>query len=384
MQTILVAIKDGQKRRQVVSALRSVREQCHIRQADALEDVVGLVQAIGPDILVTTLDQQRQETMYLIDDLQVSVPQMSALLIAEVDDFELISRSVRAGAADYVLYPIDPTQLERVLSSIEEREEALFEASAPSSALLHQEKTAGQKRGEQSLLSLLEGGQPNTQDLLCEKTNKDAHLILLNGTDEASFLMFASYFEKASALYTALLPGRDRGAILVYPPQTQGMRWVRAQLMSAQAHIRFSGDRILHVGVAAPVEDVGTGLPTALMQARTAISFQFYHDEGSLTLYEDITKDLSRDVQVSMLSQNALVSALNGQDDAAKRVALDDVFAQLSWPRVRPALCLRTLNRLVMHLDADEAVIDQLTKSFETSKSLSDIHRAFAKIMIKS
>ena len=129
MHSVLVAIKESQKRGQIVAALRTARPECIIRQTDTLEDIMSLVRVTLPDVLITTLDQQRHETLHLLDDLQLSAPQVSVVVVLGLADFELLSHAVRAGGADYLLYPFKDNELARLLSSVEEREEALFETS---------------------------------------------------------------------------------------------------------------------------------------------------------------------------------------------------------------------------------------------------------------
>ena len=95
MHSVLVAVKENQKRHQIVSAIRAVRPDCVIRQTDAIENIMSLVRLTMPDVFITTLDQQRHETLHLLDDLQLSAPQVNAVVVLGVEDFELLDHAVR-------------------------------------------------------------------------------------------------------------------------------------------------------------------------------------------------------------------------------------------------------------------------------------------------
>ena len=117
-------------------------------------------------------------------------------------------------------------------------------------------------------------------------------------------------------------------------------------LLAALSHARYGAYPPLDIGVSAPVEDVESGLTAALAQARTALSFRFYDQGGSLTFYEDLTRELVCDASIAAADEDALLRAVDARNLPAVREALHRIFSHLGWPRSRPSLVLRTLNRL--------------------------------------
>lgn len=377
MHSVLVAIKESQKRGQIVAALRTARPECVIRQTDTLEDIMSLVRVTLPDVLITTLDQQRHETLHLLDDLQLSAPQVSVVVVLGLADFELLSHAVRAGGADYLLYPFKDNDLARLLSSIEEREEALFETSMFTGILSRREKTPAQKAGEEALRAFVAGKAYDLSALQGEE-NESPYLAVVHG--EGTHELLAAYLSGARLLFDA--PVTDcSGVFLIYPRPEQGGRWLRTQLLSALSHARHGDYSAPDIGVSAPMDELETDLPTALTQARTALSFQFYEPNGSLTLYEDLVRELTRDASISAVDEDSLIRSIDEHDTPAIREGVRRVFMHLAWPRSRPALVLRTLYRLCARLQAHGVDTAQLESSLEQNLRLKELEAVFERTL---
>lgn len=373
MHSVLVAVKESFKRSQIVSALHTARPECVVRQTDALEDIMSLVRVTLPDVLITTLDQQQHETLHLLDDLQLSAPQVSVVVVLGVEDFELLSHAVHAGGADYLLYPFKTAELSRLLSSIEERETALFEASMFTGMLNRGEKTPALKAGEEALRAFILGENADLS-ALADVSGGGAYLVLVHGKGMQELL--AAYVSGAQLLYDAQILSRG-GAFLVYPHPEQGERWLRAQLIAALSHARHGDYAVPDIGVSALIEDIPAGLTAGLMQARTALTFQFYGQGGSLTMYEDLSRELTRDATVLPADEDALMRAVDERDIPSIREGLHRVFMHLSWPRSRPALVLRTLNRLCARLQSHGVDTAPLEASLRQNLRLKELEAAF-------
>lgn len=131
------------------------------------------------------------------------------------------------------------------------------------------------------------------------------------------------------------------------------------------------------IGVSALIEDISTGLTAGLMQARTALTFQFYGQGGSLTMYEDLSRELTCDATVLPGDEDALMRAIDERDIPSIREGLHRVFMHLSWPRSRPALVLRTLNRLCARLQSHGVDTAPLEASLQQNLRLKELEAAF-------
>lgn len=378
MYSVLVAVKENQKRHQIVSALRAVRPDCVIRQTDALENIMSLVRLTMPDVFITTLDQQRHETLHLLDDLQLSAPQVSAVVVLGVEDFALLEHAVRAGAADYLLYPFKETELSRLLQSIEERREALYETSMFAGMLSRGEKTPALKNGEDALRAFIMGESYDLGALQPEGVRTSPYLVFVHGQGVHELLY--AYLSGAQTIYDAAI--NDRGcAFLVYPREDQGQRWLRTQLLSALSHARHGDYAAPDIGVSAPIDDVENGLSVAFMQSRTALTFMFYAQGGSLTLYEDLSMELTRDASIAMADENALMLAIDQGDKVATGESLRRIFMHMSWPRSRSSLVLRALNRLCARLQAHHVDTRVLEESLRKNLRFRELEQVFIQVL---
>ena len=119
-----------------VQAVREAQPGAGIREVSTLEDIPSLVQAVQPDVLITALDSERHATLRLLDDMHVLCPQVSCVVVCRMEDFELVrNAATRAGTVDFVLLPLQPADIARVLAGIAERTQALREASADMPAI---------------------------------------------------------------------------------------------------------------------------------------------------------------------------------------------------------------------------------------------------------
>lgn len=374
MHSVLVAVKENQKRHQIVSALRAVRPDWVIRQTDAIEDIMSLVRLTMPEVFITTLDQQRHETLHLLDDLQLSAPQVNAVVVLGVADFELLEHAVRAGGADYLLYPFRETELSRLLQSIEERQNALFETSMFAGILSRGEKSPAARRGEDALRAFIVGKAYDLGALEPEDVRTNPYLIFVSGKDVHELLY--AYLSGAQVIYDVAI-GEQGCYFLVYPREDQGQRWLRTQLLSALSHARHGDYTAPDIGVSAPIEDTETGLSAAFMQARTALTFQFYAQDGSLTLYEDLSMELTRDASIAIADENALMFSIDQGDKAAVGESLRRIFMHMSWPRSRPSLVLRALNRLCARLQAHNVDTQPLEEGLRKNLRFRELEQVF-------
>lgn len=378
MHSVLVAIKENQKRHQIVAAIRSVRLDCIIRQTDALEDIMSLIRLTMPDVFITTLDQQRHETLHLLDDLQLSAPQVDTVVVLGVEDFELLSHAVHAGGADYLLYPFKEAELARLLSSIDERAQALYETSMFADILTRGEKTPALKAGEDALRSYVLGEAYDLGALQLENASASPYLVFVHGMGVHELIY--AYLSGAQLIIDADIPNRGC-TFLVYPHADQGSRWLRTQLLSALSHARHGDYNAPDIAVSAPIDDIENGMNAAFIQTRTALSFMFYAQDGSLTMYDDLSLELTRDVSISISDENALMLAIDQGDKATVDESLRRIFMHMSWPRSRSSLVLRALNRLCARLQAHEVDTHVLEESLRKNLRFRELEQIFIQVL---
>ena len=360
MQTILVAIKDAHRRRTVVQAVHEAQPGASIREVSTLEDIPSLVQAVRPDVLITALDSERHGTLRLLDDMHVLCPQVSCVVVCRMEDFELVrNAATRAGTVDFVLLPLQAADIARVLAGIEERTQALREASAGMPAIDVSSPSPAQREGE-TLLSAWASGRRDegTREALLRCIPHGRVLMLCarpeSGVDPARLEEWLrAYLRTANDLLLAREQTRDLLWALVYPAGERDAHWLRARLEAAAAHMRYSEGAAMSVGVSELLSIPEDALDAAADQARLALSYRFFAepDRSSITFAEDLLPMTGADVPYLYASEEALYGALCARSMSRVEQETDALFAHLNaWPRPRPARVMRYVNRLIQQL----------------------------------
>ncbi len=359
MQTILVAIKDAHRRRTVVQAVREAQPGAGIREVSTLEDIPSLVQAVQPDVLITALDSERHATLRLLDDMHVLCPQVSCVVVCRMEDFELVrNAATRAGTVDFVLLPLQTADIARVLAGIEERTQALREASAdmpaidvsPSPAQREAEALlaawASGRRDESTHEALLRRAPHGRAFLLCARAEAGVEPARLEE-------WLRAYLRTADDLLLAHEQARALLWALVYPAGELGAHWLRARLEAAAAHMRYGEHATMSVGVSEVLNLPGDGLDAAAEQAQTALSYRFFAEPGrsSIVFAEDLMLMAGADVPYLHAVEEALYEALCARSMPRIEQETDALFMHLNaWPRPRPARVMRYVNRLIQQL----------------------------------
>ena len=362
MQTILVAIKDPHKRRTVVQAVREIRPDANIREVATLEDIPQLVRVVRPEVLITTLDTQRHGTLHLLDDLHLQCPQVNSVVICGVDDFEIVrSAATRAGAVDFILSPLQLSDLSRVLGSIDERIQALREAGAAMPLIARPAPSPEQCEAEQAFAAWVTGAQGAAAlHAFCAALPQGPAYLLAaraegtTGKDRPPLSEWlSSYLGTANCLLMAEDKAHGLFWTLVLPAGDRGGEWVRDRLDAAAAHMRYSEGAAMSAGVSGPFEDIEQDWSAAVDQARSALSYRFFASEGqsSISLYEDLLPTAGADVPYLYTAEEALYAALCARSMARIEEETARLFHHFgAWPRPRPARVMRYVNRLVQQL----------------------------------
>lgn len=108
------------------------------------EEALALLERERPDILLTDIGMPRMNGLELIAAVRERYPRVKCIILSGLSEFELARQAIKLHVIDYVLKPVDPEEIRKVL--------------ARTADLLQQEKEreAGAKP-EQVLLAGLEG-----------------------------------------------------------------------------------------------------------------------------------------------------------------------------------------------------------------------------------
>ncbi|MGA2381624.1 MAG: response regulator [Spirochaetia bacterium] len=89
-----------------------------VGEAEDGEQALALVERIRPDIIITDIRIPFIDGLELIERVKARISDVSVIIISGYDDFRYAQRALKLGVQDYILKPVDPEELTRVLRRI--------------------------------------------------------------------------------------------------------------------------------------------------------------------------------------------------------------------------------------------------------------------------
>ncbi|WP_158082135.1 response regulator transcription factor [Paenibacillus ferrarius] len=94
------------------------------------EEVLAWLEREEPDLLLTDIGMPKMSGLELIEALKVRNPDIRCIILSGLNEFDHARQAIKLQVLDYVLKPIDPSEIEKVLSNAvevlrKEREERL-------------------------------------------------------------------------------------------------------------------------------------------------------------------------------------------------------------------------------------------------------------------
>lgn len=107
--------------RDIHQALGSKMSQAEILEIPVYPPPAGLLEVLSvqnPDICLADVASDRERGLNLIKEISSMQPRMPIIAVMPPNDTDLILRSLRAGASEFLVHPISSEQLEEVLGRI--------------------------------------------------------------------------------------------------------------------------------------------------------------------------------------------------------------------------------------------------------------------------
>lgn len=101
------------------------------QHANGMEAMLQLA-GMGPgdlDVIITDIEMPMMDGLQFIEQAKSRLPDLCIIMLSGYNDFEYARRSMRAGAADYLLKPMDKAEAFRLLDRCAERKRAASPAA---------------------------------------------------------------------------------------------------------------------------------------------------------------------------------------------------------------------------------------------------------------
>ncbi|MGG4142127.1 response regulator [Paenibacillus algorifonticola] len=94
----------------------------HANGLEALVQISSMSQG-DLDVIITDIEMPVMDGLKFIEQAKTKLPDVSIIMLSGYNDFEYARRSMRAGAADYLLKPMDKVEVFRLLDRFAERKQ---------------------------------------------------------------------------------------------------------------------------------------------------------------------------------------------------------------------------------------------------------------------
>ena len=83
-------------------------------------EALSLIEKHRPDVVITDIKMPRMDGIELVEALNESYPKIRKIILSGFDEFDYVRKSMKSGALDYLLKPVDEEHVKKVLCDIEE------------------------------------------------------------------------------------------------------------------------------------------------------------------------------------------------------------------------------------------------------------------------
>ncbi len=90
------------------------------------EQALELIREKRPDILITDIKMPVMDGIQLISEVKKEFPEILSVIVSGYSDFEYAKDAIRSGVCDYILKPVVPSDMQRLMEQLEMRLESHY------------------------------------------------------------------------------------------------------------------------------------------------------------------------------------------------------------------------------------------------------------------
>lgn len=268
---------------------------------DGLE-ALDMIQTQRPDLIITDIRMPRMDGVQLQATVAEKYPSIRCIVLSGYNDFEYARSSIRSGAKDYLLKPVNKEELHTALCKIEaeliQQSESLSE-HIPAQQVIRQQSLQGLIHGsiayaEDELLDQAGITFPHT-GIYCLIAQLDRDSVTeqrYQQNDPELFFLYIQQFVREmilEPLYGYAFIDQHRVVALINSPvdeQTaQQIRSLSGQLIRS---IKRISQMTVTIGIGRGVDDLES-IPTSYREAETALLYRLISGGDQVLVYESST-----------------------------------------------------------------------------------------------
>jgi two-component system response regulator YesN len=311
-----------------------------VAEAEDGEQALALIEGTRPDIIITDIRIPFIDGLELIERVKASRPEVSVILISGYDDFRYAQRAVKLGVQDYILKPVDPEELTRVLRRICAERERTMNAAKELSALRESEGLSRRLVQERLLRDILDN-RIHRDDGLSEASRRGLPLagrrfaVLLAQLDDPPpaaarveaaeprqrELAFAEALRAAAGREPGLFHLEDGDAAHLVCMSAETDEALRQKIDRLAARIRQSAARMPGVAASIGIGGIHEGaesLRVSAQEAATAAAYTSLAGKDRLIRYGEVPQPRAGG-PASLFSESELLWAVRLSDEEGIR-----------------------------------------------------------------
>lgn len=338
--------------------------------ADARDgyEALELLEQHRPDVVLTDIRMPRMDGLQLQRIARERFPELQVVVISGYEDFTYAQQSMRSGARDYLMKPVEREELLRVLSSVKQdwlnKHKEHHHDVVPEGQELRQQVAAQlvagimQSNVQQMHLDLLsqigiELTDPYYNCMVIKLDKDSVDNDRYRTTDPSLFQLYIQQFVQEMIQFrmkgfSFVFSDTEVAALVNLPDAAEGERQLLKLAESVRMQIKSLSNLTVTIGVGRPVKGFESML-TAFREAQMALIYRLVVGGDKVLEYEQSVKHQLFQSERKKWSWEALERAINegrlhGIDDL-----VDSVIIELCQQAQTPELVHQQICKLLIH-----------------------------------
>lgn len=116
---VLVVEDEPKIQRNVIQKIERVSSSFKVvGKAANGEEAFILVDSLKPDLLITDIRMPKVDGLELIEKVKKDNPELHVIILSGYDEFQYAQRAIKLGVTDYLLKPVEESELEEILNEV--------------------------------------------------------------------------------------------------------------------------------------------------------------------------------------------------------------------------------------------------------------------------
>jgi len=354
-------------------------------------EALQLVEELEPEAILTDIRMPRLDGIQLQQMMKERFPQVLCVVISGFDDFVYIQQSMRQGAKDYMMKPIEREELDKVLKMLKEKVQV--RQAAPVSNTHRDEHRIRQHVSEHLLTGLLKGSVHEADLKLlqsigidfqqpfftCMVVKLDKNSIGSERYNQADPSLFQLYIgqlvqevlSRRTNGFCFLMSETEVAALLNIPDNDQAMVAVREIGETIRRQITTLSNMTVTIGIGQAAEGFKS-ISDAYNEAEIALLHRLIVGGDKVLVYSDLSRDDRLKGELKTWSWEKLDLAMNEGKLEQVAAAAHTFVSELCNHAKTPETVHQQLCKLLIHY-YDAAGRHRLTKQWLGMKDMKTV-----------